>query len=605
MRRGSTASRVAVRVAGIVLALSATAAGALSAQPPPRQEGTQEAGTEAEPSDEEQEPTPRSEPESLDRSTPRKTVRGFLEAAREEEFRLASRYLELGGRGLEPGSSEAAELARQLHEVIEESMVLELATVSDRPEGDPGDGVRIERVRGDVQPERADPRLVLELRELETGESAWLVSASTVARIPELYAAIGHGLLAEVLPDYFFELRFLDLELWQWLGLLLAVVLASAAGYALASVAVGLAGRFTRRTSALWDDALVAMLSGPLRLLASVWIFWAGARVLDLVVAAGELVDATCEILTVLAVTWFLLRLIELGGDITLRRYSSRGPMASTVVPMGKRMTKILVLVIAVLSLVHNLGFNITSILAGLGVGGLAVALAAQKTLENLFGGLTVIADQPVKVGEFCRVGSDLGTVEDIGLRSTRLRTLDHTQLTIPNAEFSSARIENYSLRRKMRLYTVLQVGYETTPDQMRWLLVELRRMLHAHARTLPDPCRVRFVAFGAHSLDLEVFVYIDTADYSEFLAVREDIFLRILDIVAASGTYFAYPSQTLYLGRDAGRDEEKSRAAEEQVAAWREAGELAMPDLSPETVRELDDTLPYPPPGSVSARRP
>ncbi len=191
--------------------------------------------------------------------------------------------------------------------------------------------------------------------------------------------------------------------------------------------------------------------------------------------------------------------------------------------------------------------------------------------------------------------------VEHIGLRSSRIRTLDRTLVTIPNAEFSTARIENYAERDKMRFYTILQVGYDTSPDQMRYLLVEIRRLLLAHPKTLPDPCRVRFVNLGAHSLDIEAFAFVETRDWSEFLAIREDIFLRILDIVNDSGTYFAYPSQTLYLGRDTGRDGERSRSAEQTVEDWRRKGELLLPDFPAELVQQIDGTLEYPPAGSAT----
>jgi MscS family membrane protein len=225
--------------------------------------------------------------------------------------------------------------------------------------------------------------------------------------------------------------------------------------------------------------------------------------------------------------------------------------------------------------------------------------------VENFFGGVVVIADRPVVVGDVCRTGEHFGTVEDIGLRSTRLRTLDRTLVTIPNAEFSTVRIENFGSRDRMRLYTVLQFGYDTSPDQMRYLLVELRKMLYAHPMTLPDPCRIRFVNFGAHSLDLEVFVYIQTQDWNAFLAAREDIFLRIMDIVKTSGAYFAYPSQTLYMAKDQGRDPEATAEAEAAVQGWREGKGIPFPEFPAELIAELDDTLEYPPPGSMPAGSP
>jgi MscS family membrane protein len=242
------------------------------------------------------------------------------------------------------------------------------------------------------------------------------------------------------------------------------------------------------------------------------------------------------------------------------------------MVPIGRTALKVLVLLFAVLASLQNVGVNVTGLLAGLGIGGLALALAAQKTVENLFGGVSVILDQPVRVGDFCRFGDRLGTVEEVGLRSTRVRTLDRTVVSIPNAEFSALQLENFSRRDRIWLHATLGLRYETTADQLRHVLAEVHRLLREDPRVDPEPARIRFVGFGAYSLDCEVFAYIRTADYGEFLAIREDLLLRIMDIVAASGTSFAFPSQTLYVGADPGLDTARSRAAEAQGRRWRAA---------------------------------
>jgi MscS family membrane protein len=272
------------------------------------------------------------------------------------------------------------------------------------------------------------------------------------------------------------------------------------------------------------------------------------------------------------------------------------------ILPLGRRMTKAVLIILASIALLQNLGVNVSGLVAGLGIGGLAFALAAQKTIENLFGGATIIADQPVRVGDFCRFGDKIGTVEDIGLRSTRIRTLDRTVVTVPNAEFSSLQLENFAKRDRIRLHFTIGVRYETSADQLRHLLVEVKRLLVAHPKILPDPARVRFVNFGAHSLDLEIFCYIGTADWNEFLAIREDIYLRIMDAVENSGTEFAFPSQTLYLGRDGGLDREAVARAEKSVQDWRASHKLPLPDPTETMLTELDDSLDYPPEGSVAA---
>jgi MscS family membrane protein len=250
-----------------------------------------------------------------------------------------------------------------------------------------------------------------------------------------------------------------------------------------------------------------------------------------------------------------------------------------------------------------SLSVNVMALIAGLGVGGIAVALAAQKTIENLFGGVTLIADRPVRPGDFCRFGDRVGTVEEIGLRSTRVRTLDRTIVTIPNAEFSTLQLENFAERDQIRFHTILGLRYETGSDQLRHVLASVRRLLLSHPRVSADPARVRFVQFGAYSLDLEIFAYVRTADWNEFLAIREDLLLRLMDIVEASGTGFAFPSETHYVARDEGLDTEKARLAAEEIRALREQSSLPLPDYAEETKAELSGSLDYPPKGSALRR--
>src|SRR4029450_2225250 len=214
-------------------------------------------------------------------------------------------------------------------------------------------------------------------------------------------------------------------------------------------------------------------------------------------------------------------------------------------------------------------------------------ALAAQGSLETLFGGLSLIADQPVRVGDMCKFGSQQGIVEDIGLRSTRVRTLDRTVVTIPNADFATMAIENVGTRDRFRLATTIGMRYETTPDQLRWLLVELKKMLLSHPKGSPEPAHVCFTNFGASSLDIELLAYITTRDGDEFMAVREDIFLHIMDLVAASGTGFAFPAQLAYSAADKGIDPERQKAVEAEVATWRAAKTLPRPGVPDDRAAE------------------
>jgi len=211
-------------------------------------------------------------------------------------------------------------------------------------------------------------------------------------------------------------------------------------------------------------------------------------------------------------------------------------------------LVNVIIILIAAISWLDNLGFNVSAMLTGLGVGGIAIGLAAQKSIENLLGGITLYAAQPIRIGDFCRAGSTLGVVEEIGLRSTAIRTLERTLVTIPNASMASLDIENLTKRDKILYRRVVRLRNDTTPDQVRAVLNGARKMFETHADVDPVPARIRFTEYGEHSLDLEVFAYITTSDFNEYLESVEDLNLRILDIIAAAGTELALPARSVRL---------------------------------------------------------
>ena len=248
------------------------------------------------------------------------------------------------------------------------------------------------------------------------------------------------------------------------------------------------------------------------------------------------------------------------------------------------------------------LGLPLYSVVAGLGIGGLAVALAIRPTLENLIGGIMLYLDQPVRVGDFCSFGDKTGTVEAIGVRTTKIRALDRTLITVPNAALADMQLINWAKCDRMLINATIGLRYETENDQLRHVLVKFREMLHAHPKIHSDTVRVRFAGFGQSSLDIGVRIYALTRDFNEFHAIREDVLLRMSEIVKKSGSSFAFPSQTLYMGRDDGLDSERGKTAAKEVESWRKAGKLPFPRLAADRIEQLKGTLDYPPRGSVEA---
>jgi len=542
-----------------------------------------------------------------DPTVPVGAVRAFLDACREGDYARAAERLDLSGFSADQVDTIGPRLAWQLKVVLDQELWIEYATLSRSPQGNLDDGLdpsleRVGTIEGDAAVE-----VFLERIPRQGGDPVWKFASGTVVKIPELYERYGYGVLGEVLPEPLMRIELLEVRLWQWIGLGLLVLAAWLASWIVVSVLRAVSSPLVQRTRTQLDDRIAELVLSPLRFLVGIGLFALGVLFLHLAEPAHDFVGNLLRGLGVVGMTWIALRVIDVLSallDENLDR-TGRTPVKS-VVPLGRRAAKAVLVAIAFVVMLQNLGFNVTGLIAGLGVGGLAVALAAQKSVENLFGGVTLIADQPVRVGDFCRFGDGkLGIVEEIGLRSTQVRTLDRTVVTVPNSQFSELQIENFARRDRIRLYAVLGMRYETTPDQMRWLLAELRRVLVAHPRVAPEPLRVRFVAFGAHSLDLEVYAMVRTTDFNEFCAIREDIFLRFMDAVAASGTGFAFPSQTLYLGRDGGLDHDRTREAERTVQTWREEGSLPFPDFDPATVAAAEDSLDYPPRGSVAGSAP
>lgn len=253
----------------------------------------------------------------------------------------------------------------------------------------------------------------------------------------------------------------------------------------------------------------------------------------------------------------------------------------------------------------NDLGVPLVPLVASLGVGGLAVALAARPTIENLIGGIILYIDRPVSVGDFCSFGDHMGTVEAIGMRSIQLRARDRTIITVPNALFADMEIINWARCDMMQIRTTIGVRYETRSDQIRYLLVRLREMCMAHPRIDNGTARVRFASFGASSQDINIRVHALTGDWNEYFAIQEDILLRVGEIVEESGTGFAFPSRTLYVRRDDGLDDERGDAAVETVAGWRADGKLPFPNTTATRRDQLVNTLDYPPTGSPESIRP
>jgi len=536
----------------------------------------------------------------LGRSTPFGAVTGFVRAADRADFALAADYLETRMRG-----ARAEELARQLHLVLNRGLSADLDRLSRVAEGNLQDGLPAARDRvGTVGSSSGSVEILVNRIERPDQPPIWLFAADTLELIPTAADELAAFDLEAYLPRPLVETTFLSQPLYWWMTLPLFLGLAWLLGSVLARTLLLLLRPLLRVITKEPDDRTSATVTAPIRLI-----------LVALVIRLFSMISPTLQmrqsetrfaaIVAIIGLAWLIVRLSHIVTELRSRRLRQRRMLGRVaVVTLFGRLFSAAVVVVAGLALLYRAGVDLTAILAGLGIGGIGLALAAQKTLENLLGGIMIISDEPVRVGDFCQVGDQTGTVEDIGLRSTKIRTLSRTVVAVPNGQLASMNIENFAQRDKFWLRHTIGVRYETSADQMRYLLAKVRSLLHAHPRVERDGARIRFVGLATSSLDLEVFAYVHASDMAEFLAIQEDLLLRIMDLVDESGTSIAFPSQTTYFVRDKSVDGERREHAEAHVRAWRDRGELPFPDFGPRQAADLQVAVEYPPEGSVLRSR-
>ncbi|CAN5843350.1 hypothetical protein BH24BAC1_BH24BAC1_27400 [soil metagenome] len=547
-------------------------------------------------------PAPSWAEDSLGRRTPRGTVYGFINAVADENYDRATRYLNLSATPKKIRTKEGLRLAQALQRALDQGgHILPFSRISNNLDGQGDDnlGPNLDRV-GSVTANGESFDLFVERTEAPDGGPLWLFSSQTVQRIPTVTEVASVPLVDRVLPAILLENKLWGVPIGHWLAMILLAVLAYALAWAITYF-------FLFLTHFLWRKSREEPLAGvmnafalPILLYMAVWMLGATSREVGISIIARQWFSEMNVIVALIALVLLIWRLVHFTTKFSERQLARRGNQAGvSAVLFLRRSAKVALIFFGAIAVLGTFGFDVTTGLAALGIGGIALALGAQKTVENFVGSVTLIADQPIRVGDFCKVGDTVGTVEQIGMRSTRIRTNDRTIVTIPNGEFSSLKIENFAHRDRYWFHPVLDLRYETTPDQVRFLLVELRAILYAHPKVLPDPARVRFVELAASSLKLEIFAYVQAKDFNEFLEVKEDLILRIMEVVEASGTGFAFPSQTLYLARDKGLSEEKAQEVAEKVRQWREEGELHIPSFDFDHITHISNSIPYPPLGS------
>jgi len=500
---------------------------------------TQVAPPKATPAEVKPEPPPG---DTLGRSSPRGAVLGFLAAARKGNAAIAALYLNTPLRG-----SHAEALAHQLAEVLDRRLPARLNQLSDKPEGSLPDPLKPdEDLVGTISTAKGDLDILVERVDRGKAGKVWLFSRNTLQSIPAVFEELGAPAVESILPEFLVKTRLATIPLFEWLAVLCVPSLYILTGLLgrLIGCAVGPRWRYLFRNTGTTN---LQPLPPPFRLLlVALSIYWLTSRV-GLSLLARQFWVTAIFILVITGCTWLLMLLNRWGeGYVIARRPSMSGSAA--VLRLGRRVLNGLLFFAGVLFALHHFGVNLTAALAGLGVGGIAVALAAQKTLENVIAGISLIADQAVHVGDALKLGDIVGTVEDVGLRSTRIRTMDRTVVSVPNGQIANMSLETLSARDKFWFHPLVGLRYETSPAQLRSIVIGIRELLTVHTKLDSLSVRVNFLRLSASSIDVEIFAYVFAIDWVDFLQIQQELLLSVMDIIKQAGAEIAFPSQTMYL---------------------------------------------------------
>ncbi len=480
----------------------------------------------------------------VDPHSPRAAVTDFLALTRQGDYAAAARFFP------DTPPERGADLARRLKVVLDRYLWLDLELLSPLAVGDTADGLPQDRERiGTVRGPKGVPEQVQLSRSRSDEGFVWTFSAATTARVDTWFDAMADHWLRERMPLALQRPGLLGVEYWQW-GLLFGLIpLAVLLSYFAASVTATILHRFTSRTQTTLDDAVIARTRGPVRAIWTAILFRILLEVIGLPLGVEQAAGLITRSLSVAFVTWLLLRVIGvLEAELPSSGWATERAEMKAIIPLVGRIARVFVFAFGAIGVVAQFGYSVATLVAGLGIGGIAVALASQKTLEHVFGSVALGLDQPIRVGDWIKVNGVEGAVEQIGLRSTRIRTVERSLVSIPNGQLAEQQTENMGERERILLRTTIGLTYGTTVAQLRAVRDDIEALLRAEPLVWPDRVVVYFANFGTYALDIELFAWLQTTQVDEFRATRQALYFAIMDIVARHGCAFALPTQTIHV---------------------------------------------------------
>jgi MscS family membrane protein len=471
--------------------------------------------------------------DDYNRGQPRSAIAGYLEAIRLDDLRLASHYLDYRNLSAKTLSIGKEELARRLGVVLSRTLWIDLNSISTLKEGLKNDNLPYYReLVGQIEYEGNDIDILLQrIPRTKDRVKIWKISNATVEKIPALFKRYSYSPLGEFLAKKLFAIHLFGVMLWQWLYFSLMLVLY----YVLAKVFTWLTAFCVKRAYKKVTDEVLTFMKEPFALLLAIVFARSFYDEANVTIALKAVTDGTT--LLIIALYWVSFRFVDLVKALLAKNFIAQGkPLAVFLLRPAGTVAKIVLFSIAALNWLENLGFNASALLAGLGIGGLAIALAAQKTVENIIGAITLYTSAPIKIGNFCRFDKTFGVVEEIGLRATRIRTLDRSVIYVANAKFIDMNIENYSEREKMAFKPKIFLAPNTSRESIDALLVALRTMLNATEAIDEVPLRTHFKAYTIYGLELDILAYVKTTDLDVYLDEINQLNLNILALLNEHG---------------------------------------------------------------------
>jgi MscS family membrane protein len=518
-------------------------------------------------------PAAPADPLELGRETPRGTVIGFIRAAQSEKYDLALQYFEAGRRA---SVERDQELAEELLAIFNAGFTGSLDSIPNDPSGrQDNEPPREQIVVGVTRGLSESFPLYLVHTEVSRGAKVWLISRQTLEHVPEVYDSLRFAQLEKRLPKFLVKTRFLGMPLWQWLAIVVFAPVALLLGWLVAWL-LRLGSERLRHSLGLGTQPTEPLRRfGPAAILGAVIIHYYFVYVIGASILYREYYRDLLLIVLAGAIYWAITRLTYWISLRMWNQLTTRGLYAErSLVSLTRRVLDVAIFFLIALIVFKNvLGWNLTAALAGLGIGGLAIGLGAQKTFENMMGGISILTDRAVLVGDACKIGDQRGIVEDIGLRSTKLRTEERTLVSIPNGTVATATLENFRLRDKILFRQVVRLRYDLSPDHVRYVLEQLRDVLLRHPKVEDASARVRLLNLAENAIEVQIYAYILTREYREFLAVQEDLILQAMDVLDNSGAAIAVPGQTTMVTRDSWIDPQKAAAAQKAMEKARDPG--------------------------------